>query len=369
MKPLKVMHVITTCSVGGAEMHLLQLLRDLPKDEFEITLCFFKEEAHEARSLVDDFRSAGVTTIDLGLKGRVGLRSLWRLWRVVRRVCPQVIHTHLYRADLAGGWVGRLCGCVVVASVHNLDLETKYRRIRRVVLDVYRRATRVVAISEAVGSQLIADGIPADRVVTIHYGLDLGAWPDLRIHRSASDAISLGCVGRLSHQKGYDVLLQALAIAKQDLPPFHLAIVGHDDEGIKAELGHMVRELGLSGAVEFKGFGSDIPKEMAGFDVFLLPSRWEGFGLVLLEAMASKLPVIASDTGPIGEIVIDGETGFLVPPGEATSLADAIVRLASDPEHGQAMGQAGYLRLLSHFTNTATAQRHVDLYQTLAGSS
>lgn len=367
MKPLKLMHVITTCSVGGAEMHLLQLLRDLPKDEFEITLCFFKEEAHEARSLVDDFRSAGVTTIDLGLRGKIGPASIYRLWRSVRGIRPDVIHTHLYRADIAGGWIGRLHRTIVVASIHNLDLETKYRRIRRLVLDVYKRANRVVAISEAVRIQLLDDGLAPDRVTTIHYGLDTAAWPEVKRSGLSSDPVSLGCVGRLSHQKGYDVLLDALSLARANMPPFRLTIVGHDDEGIRPELVRRAEELELSESIHFRGFGDDIPSEMADFDVFLLPSRWEGFGLVLLEAMASKLPVIASDAGPVREIVVDGVTGLLVPPGDAGALAEALVKVASDPGIRTEMGKAGYDRLVCHFTNAVTAHRHVDLYRSLTG--
>lgn len=359
------LHVITTASIGGAERHLLELMKLLPKDRFEITLAFFKEEAHEARSLVPDFRATGIRVVDLRMKSGLDPRPLWRLLRLVVRFRPDIVHTHLYRADIAGTTIARLLRVpVVVASVHNLDLETNYQRIKPMVLSAYRRASGVIAISHAVRRQLIESyGLQESQVRTIHYGLDTNDWP--APDRSQNQDAVLGTVGRLAYQKGYDVLLSALSKVSVALPSIHLRIIGHDDEGLRRKLEDQAKDLNVVRHVAFEGFSDSIRRELLDMDVFVLASRWEGFGLVLLEAMAAGLPVVATKVGPIPEICLEDVTALLVPPNDAEALADALQRLAVDTELRTRLGAAGRQRFLESFSSSVTAKKTISVYEEL----
>jgi glycosyltransferase involved in cell wall biosynthesis len=366
---LRLMQLINTFSVGGAERHLFDLVCHLPKDRFDITVAFFKEEAEEARSLVVDFRSLGVEVVDLGLSHTWDPAAVWRLVRLVRQRRPDIVHTHLYRADVAGALVtGSQNVPLTISTVHNVDIDNSYRLFRRLILWAYKRADRVIAISEAVRSELCRKlGLPPERVVTIHYGLDANSWGSPLPSRRMANAPVIGTIGRLAHQKGQDLLLEAFASVVRQCPGSRLVLVGHDDEGLRPYLEQLARRLGLSEAVEFRGFADDVRPVLAQMDVFVLPSRWEGFGLVLLEAMAAARPVVATRVGPIPEIVVDQTTGYLVESGNRDALSRAIVKLIRQPQVARSMGQAGRRRVTDVFGSDRMARRTVRLYEDLAG--
>jgi glycosyltransferase involved in cell wall biosynthesis len=144
-------------------------------------------------------------------------------------------------------------------------------------------------------------------------------------------------------------------------------LVGHEELSTAAELRVYASERGVDDLVTFEGFRADVPQVMADLDVFVLPSLWEGFGLVLVEAMAAGRPVVASAVGPISEIVVDGVTGLLVPPGDPDALAEAIVRLLQDPELAAALGRAGRARVERELRVDTMVTRTEALYDELLG--
>jgi glycosyltransferase involved in cell wall biosynthesis len=169
-------------------------------------------------------------------------------------------------------------------------------------------------------------------------------------------------VARLAPQKGHRVLFDALPAVRDAVPDVHARLIGHEELSTTAELRAYAVERGVADLVAFEGFRADIAQVMADLDVFVLPSLWEGFGLVLLEAMAAGRPVVASAVGPIPEIVVDGVTGLLVPPGDSTALAAAIVRLLRDPELASALGKAGRVRVERELRIDTMVERTEALY-------
>lgn len=323
---LRILHVVTTCAVGGAERHLLGLCRDQVAAGWTVTVAYFKESEHGSRSLVGDFEAAGVRVVRIGSRRNVASPVI-RLVRVIRQFAPDVLHSHLYRADLAAAavkvWNRRLPW---VASVHNVDFETTYRRWRRTLMWAYRRADRVIAISRAVAEQLARHGVLQDRIRVIHYGLPISA---RRVLERKPGAV-VGTTGRLTHQKAHDVLIQAHQLVRAVVPSARLRIAGHDEGGLATRYRALANSLGTGDFVEVLGYVDDVATFLDELDVFVLPSRWEGFGLVLLEAMAAQRPIVATRVGPIPEILMHGETALLVDPEDPETLAEAIALLLTD---------------------------------------
>jgi glycosyltransferase involved in cell wall biosynthesis len=210
---------------------------------------------------------------------------------------------------------------------------------------------------------------------TIYYGLPLPVPPiDRREARAAlraelklpADAVLIGGAGRLTTQKGFTYALQAFKRIEREFPEAHLLIAG--DGPLNMPLKAEARQLGLARRVHFLGWRTDIPNVLAGLDVFVMPSLWEGFGLVLLEAMAQALPVVGSAVSAIPEIVAHGETGLLVPPRDPDALADALRTLLRDPALMRHLGMLGEDRLERMFGADAMIEATAALYHEIVGA-
>jgi glycosyltransferase involved in cell wall biosynthesis len=234
---------------------------------------------------------------------------------------------------------------------------------------LYRRADLVIAVSESVKRFVIEiDRLPADRIVVVPHGvapapvLDPG---EARGRRNAMagiphDARLVGAAGRLIEAKGFDDLLAAFADVRSRHPSVHLAIAG------EGPLRRML-ESGAGERVHFMGWMPEIHPFLAALDVFVAPSRREGFGLSVLEAMQHERPVIVSDAGALPEIVADGETGLVVPSRDPRSLARAIVRLIEDEALRWRLGRAAALHVNTAFTIHRMAEATAAVYNRLLG--
>ncbi len=366
----RLLHVITTLSVGGAEIHLRELLSGLSRAKYHIELAYFKEEAQEARSMVADFRKMGVTVHDLGGASRLSPRAVLRLFSLIKNGDYDLVHSHLFRADLYTSLVLRFFpGTKLVNSVHNP--EDFYAR-KPVALTARLAATRqsgTIVISEAVERHLVRYlKTPPRKLDLIYYGLKPKKRTDLDFRKEygiPADVPLIGTIGRLSKQKGHVALVEAMAMVGRELPRARLIIVGHDDQGLRPALMKTIRERGLEGKVILAGFRGEVPDIMASLDLFCLPSLWEGFGMVLIEAMAESRPIVASSVGSIPEVVRHGETGLLVSPGDEEALAEAILKVLKDRDLAETMGRAGRKRLERKFTREAMVRATEKFYDKL----
>jgi glycosyltransferase involved in cell wall biosynthesis len=375
-RPARVLHVLSGCTVGGCEQHVLALLARLDRTRFEPWLACFEAEPDEAAPMVPLFQAAGVRTIDLRATRRTDPAALWRFGRLLRKGQFDIIHAHSFRTELGSVLWGRLCGLapIVMRTVHNVDdfyVSARYAALSQLSA---RGLNRIVAISDAVADYLREDArLPDERLVRIHYGIDPSPYrPDAvpPSRRPAGDPLrrpTVGVVARLAPQKGHAVLFDALPAVRQVVPDLHVRLVGHEELSTTAELRSRAAARGVEDIVTFEGFRADVADVLADLDVFVLPSLWEGFGLVLLEAMAAGRPVVASAVGPIPEIVVDGVTGLLVPPGDPAALADAITRLLLDPELAAAYGRAGRARVERELRVETMVARTEALYDELLG--
>ena len=351
-------------------MHLLSLVKGQLKDKYEITVAFFKEEAQEARSLVPDFKALRVRVIDLKMGNRFDFTALSRLYHLMKREKFHILHTHLFRADLFGLHIGKLAGIPIrVSTIHNAEDFFSNPLIGFFLRRSYNCAHKIITISRAVKETLITDiGVASNKIAIIYYGLDIESSQnkpplDIRYNLGIEKQVPLiGTVGRLAVQKGHRYLIEAFPAVKKEFPNSKLLIVGHDDEGLREDLEKLIAKLGLEGEVFLPGY-LDGASVMNSIDVFVLPSLWEGFGLVLLEAMAAGKPIVASKVNAIPEIVIDGETGILVPSKDPEALANAIISMLRKPEHSIAMGQRGRERLAREFSIERMVRETEKIYE------
>jgi glycosyltransferase involved in cell wall biosynthesis len=372
----RVLHVLSGCTVGGCEQHVLALLARLNRERFEPWLACFEAEPDEAAPMIPMFRAAGVRTIDLRARRRTDPAALWRFGQLLRRGQFDIVHAHSFRTELGSVLWGRVPGLapIVVRTVHNVDevyVNQPYAAMSRLSA---HGLDRIVAISDAVAEYLRQEAaLPDEKVVRIHYGIDPSPFqPDLPppSRRPEGDSLrrpTLGVVARLAPQKGHRVLFDALPAVRAAIPDVCARLVGHEELSTTAELRAYAAERGVGDLVTFEGFRADVAQVMADLDVFVLPSLWEGFGLVLLEAMAAGRPVVASAVGPIPEIVVDGVTGLLVPPGDPAALAEALVRLLRDLELAAALGRAGRARVERELRVDTMVARTESLYDELLG--
>jgi len=369
MKP-KILHFITTMSVGGAEMHLRELLAGLSRAKYHIEVAFLKEEAQEARPLKGDFAALGLKVHDLGSRNRLSPGALFRLIRLIRLGRFDLLHTHLFRADLYGSLAARFFpGLRLVNSVHNPEDFYQKPAVALLARLAEARQQRTIIISQAVGDHLRRYlHTPPSRMELVYYGLEPKAKQGFDLRREYGlppEAPLVGTIGRLALQKGHVHLIRAMAQINRKWPEARLVIVGHDDQGVRPRLEAEINRLNLDGRVILTGFRGEVPDIMAAFDIFCLPSLWEGFGLVLLEAMAEGRPIVASRVGSIPEVVVDGETGLLVEPGDEAGLAEAIGALLADPGRAKAMGLAGRQRQENRFSREAMVRSTEAVYDRL----
>jgi glycosyltransferase involved in cell wall biosynthesis len=252
-----------------------------------------------------------------------------------------------------------LAAAVLVRGVRTMAVEhLPYRLDGALQIRLKRFTSRRLAAHVAVGHRVARDvesfvGLPEGSVQAIHNGV-----PDLELEPTTrnGDRLVVGSVGRLDRQKGLDVLLRALV----DVPEARLVLVGDGDE--RGSLESLTAELGLSERVRFAGWSDDPRRALASFDVFVLPSRFEGFPLAIVEAMLARLPVVATDVGSVREAVVDGDTGLLVPPEDPEALAMALRALLNDAERRAVFGARGRERALV-FSPAAMARAYERVYQ------
>jgi glycosyltransferase involved in cell wall biosynthesis len=302
-------------------------------------------------------------------------RALAAVHRLIRRKRIEILHTHLQEADGYGYWLKRMNpGLVWLSTRHNTDDFRKRRFWRLLNRTMARRCDRVLAVSHSV-KEFIAryEEVAADKITVVHNGVDVKRFvpTTLTVEAKASLGIQpgdfvVGIVGRLCQQKGHAYLFAAAARVRREIPGLRLLVVGKG--GLRKSLEALALRLGIADRVSFAGYRKDPTALYAAMEVCCLPALFEGFGLVLVEAMACGCLVIGSRVDGIREIVEDGSTGFLAEPGDSESLARILVRVYRREYDDALVTRARHL-VLSRFNLEKNLDRIADLYQEVLGRS
>jgi glycosyltransferase involved in cell wall biosynthesis len=335
---LRVLEAITPSRIGGAEVFVTELCASFAELGAHVEVF-----CPAGRPFVEYAKARGISSITWKTHGKFDPLTVIRLARLMRRNRIDVIHTHLSTASLLGAFAAKLARRRSVAHVHGLNTAT-----------CFRYSDNIIAVSEKVKEHLVAQGIDEKKVRVVHNGVDLVRFqptdaPEAKIKLGYdADEPLLGVFGRLSSEKGQRVAVEAMFLIAKEHPDARLAIVGEGKD--QDDLETTAEALGIRDNVLFTGFVQDVRDLMSACDVVIVPSsRGEGFGLVAVEAMALRRPVVASAQGGLPEIIIPGETGLLVPPNDPQALADAVCEVLAKPEIGQSMGAKGRERVEQHF--------------------
>jgi glycosyltransferase involved in cell wall biosynthesis len=369
---VKVLHFINTLSAGGAELHLLTLCRYLKSQGVDLTVACLREQVKGSRSLRPDFENENIRVINLHADSRYDWRFLRPLTRLLKEDGPDILHTHLPRADIGAALIHRLARSpAFLCSVHGIYRDRWFGHWAAPLMrHAYRKADAVIAISSAVKNWLDTDlGITPDKIEIIHYGIEPERFTASTANGSQTgkqnDQVVIGSIGRLEPGKGFDCLTRTMQMVCTQVPNASLLIAGHDPLGYGKKLEALIRSLDLEKEVRLVGFQRDIATFLDAIDVFAFASRTEGFGQVLIEAMAAGKPVVASRISPFTEIVVDGETGLLAEPDNPEAFARAICWLSTHRNEAQEIGRQGQERVWSHFSAEKMARETLSLYDEL----
>lgn len=357
MRQIHILYLVNGLGIGGAEKKLYDLVKHLDRRRYRMVVC----SIGQGGPLEKDFRSLGVEVIVMKKRSRLDIALILQVALLIRRHQIHVVQTTLWLADIVGSFAAILAGGVPVVSWETVThgendiLRTKRRHVLMYKLAM-KWADKIIAVSHEIRESLIFHrGIPADKIITIHYGVDL-----MRFNPSVDSGgrqklfpipnrhLVIGSVARMESYKG--VIVMAEAAKKLVRRHRNLAFVFVGDGSLRLKLEADIQREGLSRKILFPGSLDDIHEVMPLFDVFILASLTEGLPNVILEAMASSKPVIATRVGGIPEAVIHNKTGILIPPANVEALVDAIQLFISDPHLAARMGEQGRRRVEACFS-------------------
>jgi glycosyltransferase involved in cell wall biosynthesis len=356
---MKIIHICKMTGVAGAERHLLMLLRGLRAAGLDADiLVLTPPNDAPVRRFLAQAQAWGIPTNQMTIRTHLSLPLIGDLAAFIRAGGYDTAHTHLIHADLHGIIAAKRAGVAhIVSSRHNDDRFRYSLPIRLLNRWLWQRIDQGIAISEWVRKFSIdVEGASADQITTVYYGLDPetvrvggGTRTILTAELGIPPSSTLvGTVCRLVPQKGVEYALRAFWHVAEAYPFAHFVVAGDGPQ--RRQLEDLAGSLGLTKRIHFLGWRDDSHAVLAALDVVMVPSLWEGFGLVMLEAMAQRVPVIASQVSAIPEVVIDGETGILVEPGDVDSLTSALSLLLEDSYLVQEMGNNGRARLEDTFS-------------------
>jgi glycosyltransferase involved in cell wall biosynthesis len=352
---LRVAFYCDSCQVGGAETSLRSLLVSLSP---RIDATVVGVEPDVVAWLAAGRRGSKALILP-PIRRKRDVGAILAHLTAIRRLRPQIFHVSL-SSPWGSHWA--LLASIFTPGVRTVAVEQspwETTRLRQRALKRFtsRRLAAHVAVGEA-SAEAVArfSGAPRKRIRTIHNGV-----PEIDVSplmRPVTTPI-VGAIGRLEHEKGFDILLRALV----DLPGLTAILVGEGRQ--KQELIGLAEQLGVTDRVLFAGWSEEPRRHLPTFDLYVLPSRFEGFPLVVIEAMLASLPVVATNVGSVADAVLQDATGLLVPPEDPEAIAAAVHALLADPERMREMGRRGKEHARRHFTASAMAASFEELYEEL----
>ena len=374
MRRIKLLQIITQSEFGGAQKYVYYLATCLPKDRYEVAVA-----CGTGGLLIPKLRQAGIEVIPIpNLVGRPEIDpvrdslAFLDLLRLIHRRRPHIVHTNSTKAGFWGRLAAKLAGVpVIIFTAHGFFLyEPFWTKSMRFFYTLIERlggicSDIVIAVSEADKLKMVKHKIVRpDKLVVVHNGLQVNPVDEVPTDLGLFDGDRIvGTVANFYPIKGLQFFIRAAERVKDVFPGTKFVVVG--DGLLRPELERLTAELGLDSCVLFLGQRDDVPQILPLFDVFVLPSVKEGLPYALLEAMAAAKPVVATAVGGVPEVVVDGQTGLLVPPRDPEALAQAIITLLRNPGRARAMGEAGRQRVLEHFTVERMVAETERVYQAL----
>jgi glycosyltransferase involved in cell wall biosynthesis len=368
---ITVLHFSNSTVRAGAEEHMLMLLTRMNRSKFRPMLA-----AHPAlmEKLRDDL-PADVTAVPVSLEGPFDLGGIFRFMRALRKCRVDVVHSHMFQASRVASPLAWLMGVpTVIETSHGREPWRRGWLKGNFFIDrlVSRFDTYVIAVSRSTGDYLLNEKkIPESKIVVIRNGIGIERFdprrtapPEMRRALGIDDTVPVVlAVARLEPQKAHRILLDAWKSVAAEFPTARLICLG--DGQLRETLEAQASALGINSSVSFVGYQANVDDWLALSDFTVLPSLWEGLPLVAIESMAAGRTVVGSAVDGTTEVVLDGKTGLLVPPGDPAALSAAISCLLTSPELARNLGAEGRRFVEEHFGE----RRQVDETEALYDSA
>ena len=368
-RPTRILQLVSSLTVGGAEQIVLNLAERVNPRQFETFVCSLSRIGQN--SLQPAFEKVGIPTLALNSQHFYNMQLVRAVQRYVREQQIDLIHTHLTDADIIGRLVGRWSKIPVLSTLHNMPFNYARQRRDRYWLERFTArywATHLVTVSPKIRELFISEWhIPPARISAINNSVQME--PFLAVEEGVLATREfpgpvITNVARFNPQKAQEVLLAAAAQVIAKLPQAHFLLVGRGH--MEPALRQQAQELGIANNVIFTGVRHDIPNILAQSEIFALSSRWEGVPLSVIEAMAAARPVVVTAVGGNTELVESGLSGLVVPPDSPGALAEALLTLLQDKERRLALGRSARHRVRHLFSPEQFIHQYELLYRRLA---
>lgn len=352
MKKINVMHLRSGSGKGlyGAESVIVSICKNIDKKNFDCVVVCFQDPRISKITLIDEAQIIGIPAEIIKLENRIDLSAVFKLRALLDKYDIDILHCHDYKANFIGLLASKSKEVKLVTTLHGwLRAGARERFYEYADSFLIKNFNQIIAISEDIKKSVSKSSILQKKTIVIHNAVDTDYFKEkiavdinykkkLKIEKNVN---IIGTVGRLSAEKGQSYLIEAAKEVIDAYPDTVFLIAG---EGLlKKPLASMVSSIGLQNHIIFTGLipQNEMRKTYSLFDIFVLPSLREGFGLALIEAMAMGIPVTATNVGGIPEIIEDGKTGYLVPPADANAISKAVIALLSDKAKAESMAKAG----------------------------
>ncbi len=358
---LNLLFINTITWYGGGEVWLINAMKEFIRRGHNVTLI-----CRPRAKILHYAEQNNIDAMTIKMRGDVDPFTIIKMAGILRRKKIDIILTNLEKELRISGIAALFAGVKAVISRKGVDLPIKNRLQYRFTYN--KLASVIVANSQATKKTVLknAPWLNQDKISVIYNGCDPELFSkentkDLRDELGIPQQFPLiGFVGRLNVQKGIVYILEAFEQVFEKIPSAQLLMVGTGD--LKEEIETTAKEKGFSRNIHLIGFRDDIPNVMRTIDLLILPSVWEGFGIVLIEAMAAEKPCVTTNISSMPEIVIDGQTGIVVPSKDANKLADAIINLILNPSLAKKMGGEGKKVVQAKFTLQKMISRYEQLF-------
>ncbi|MEY8349324.1 glycosyltransferase [Bacillus cereus] len=372
MQKKKVMHIINSFSLAGAEKLVFDIASNINKEKYELYICSIGKSPNSSieenikKELVGN--SIKVFCLDKKPKGD-RIRTLRRLVKIIRNNSIDIIHTHCPSPDLYGRVAAKIMGIEdTYTTIHN---SAGYSKFLENLLGRWTKG--YIAISKQVRDYMHEKLlISEDKIHLVFNGIDVDKYKNIQINKEEyrlklglkSDDVVITTIGRVTEQKGHIFLVKAIKKVKEYYPNVRVLIVGNKglDKVLYKKITDYVELEKLQENVSFLGNREDVPEIMKMSDVFVFPSLYEGFALVSLEAMASSIPIIATDVGSIREIIMPNKNGIIIPSKDVKSIEDNILYMLDNPVIAQSMGREGQKFIIDKFSIKQTTKKLEEIY-------
>jgi glycosyltransferase involved in cell wall biosynthesis len=362
---MKVVHLIDSEGMYGAEKVIYNLLPVLQELNIQVVFGCLSPTNSPGAALGKALEKKNIPVIYLDERKKVSLRGLIDIYNLLKKNRTDILHVHGYKATIIGGMIAQLVGIPFISTYHgeagrHPELAT-YVKIETLLL---KKAAHVIAVSRQIKNELLSRGISRGKISIVYNGIDdplAGKRKVIRNIKKECDNLQLLCVGRLIAIKRFDLIIEAIHRLRKDYPNIVLKIAGSGP--LESSLKKQIDDLGLKQSVVLIGYVEDMSELYNNTDLFILFSDTEGSPIVLLEAMAFSLPIIASSVGAIPEMVKDNEGAIILPPGNLLQLIQSIKHIIDNPERGSALGNKARDIFEMNYNSRIMASQYIKHYK------